>query len=96
MGIERLVIEKGVWVVILNLLMYFAIDLLQHVLTKFGWYLKVLDKGLGEQYWVGDAVVEIPRKSVSKLESIQFNVQPHRYELLNLLGLQGSLLSGDF
>jgi hypothetical protein len=46
--VQRLVVEKGVRVIVLHLLVDLAINLLHNILAQFGRYLKVLDKGLGE------------------------------------------------
>ena len=65
MGVQRLIIEESVRVVVLNLLVDLAIDLLHNVLAQLGWYLEVLDEGLGEEHRVGNTVMEVPGKSVA-------------------------------
>jgi hypothetical protein len=57
--------------------------------------LEVFDESLGKEHRVGNAVMEIPGKSVAKLQSIQLDIQTHRYKFLDLICLLHRLFFRD-
>jgi hypothetical protein len=49
MGVQGLIVEESVRVVVLDLLVDLAIDLLHYILAQFRRYLEVFDECLGEE-----------------------------------------------